>query len=152
MKTSIKNILCILFLVALVAIATVPIIRAAPRMTKTGAIPLYDSGWVLAAGGGWQTFSHNLGAFPTNVAIFAADNAFGDYPTLVLPSRKAYTAGDVWGGNVYDVYCSSLRTYWQPDGIAYHQGQNKWYQRGTDYVRVLVFSADDAFGGPPCRP
>lgn len=148
-EVRVKKVLILGMVLILVLLLTITYVGAAPR--ATGVEPLYDSGWVLTTSG-FQEFEHGLNAWPTLISIYVADNSDGDFPSAVFDNRNNGSYN--YGGSVRDVYCTSLRIYWQANGIAYNHNPyiNRWYQRGTDYARVLIFSADGAFGGPPCRP
>lgn len=103
--------------------------------TCSNPIPLYDSGWVLSAAG-VHTFTHNLTQLPTLWSLMAADDASGTTPTPMLRGTHDATHGFGEGAMSTTTFTVGLSV----DGYA-HNG-TKWYVRGTDYIRLLIWTAE----------
>ena len=100
--------------------------------------PLYDSGWLLS-GATTHTFTHNLGVLPLLYSLLAADDANGTNPTPMLAGR--FDSGATYYGayeNGMSITQFSIRL--MPDGYAYNG--SAWYQRGTDYIRLLIWATE----------
>jgi len=108
---------------------------AAPLASTSGPTPLYDSGWVLTTSG-TQTFTHDLHERPTLWGLYAADDGDGMAPANALLYERM-GASDKYGGIVGLLGCTEVQVAWQEDGIAWSTTQSKWYQRGTDYARLV---------------
>lgn len=106
-------------------------------MTRFGD-PLYDSGWVLSAAG-VHTFTHNLGELPTAITLMAADDGSGTNPVIMLMGRDG-----TYGFVEDDVTTTQLKVNLGADGYAYSSAAAKWYVRGTDYIRLLIWAIDAA--------
>lgn len=120
---------------------------AAPLATTYGPTPLYDSDWVACSGDGeTQTFSHGLDAWPTLWTVYAANDDEGQYPTE-SPTNFYFSSewfGHLPAGTNYD----TLKVLWR-ERIGYH-ATGGWHYADSDYVRVVIWAADDGFG--PIRP
>ena len=137
MKTRITVLL--LALLAIVVAISVSPIQAAPPATLYGPEPLYDSGWVRTTSG-YQSFSHDLQAFPTLWTLTVADDYTGD-GAAGSPNAFVTTSG-YYGHLVVNILQMDLEVLWLEDGIGYSKHMDKWYQRGTDYARLRIFALD----------
>lgn len=102
--------------------------------------PLYDSGWVLSAAGGTQTFTHNLGHLPLLWSLMAAKDANGADPVPMLVGR--FSSAGVWlGFEESDLSTTQFVISIFSGGYALHNVT--WYQRGTHYIRLLIWAVEE---------
>ena len=101
--------------------------------------PLYDSGWVLSAVGGTHTFTHNLGKLPTQISLMAADDSSGTNPVIMVQGRDSIPG---YGCREHDLTATKVEVYLDISGYAYSGAAAKWYIRGTDYIRLLMWAID----------
>lgn len=104
---------------------------------------LYDSGWELSAAGGSHTFTHNLGKLPLLWSILAADDSSGTDP---VPCLMGQTNDGAWQGirENNPVTTTTFNVYLHAGaGRGYAYNGTKWYVRGTDYIRLLIWAVGD---------
>lgn len=99
---------------------------------------LYDSGWVLSTAG-VHTFTHNLGALPTLWSLLAADDASGTDPTPMIVG-SIIDGANQYGFREEGMSTTQFNVLLRGNGYAYNG--SKWYQRGTDHIRFLIWATE----------
>lgn len=128
-------------------------VQAAPL--RAGDTPIYDSGWFTMTTSDWIT--HSLDAIPTDYVILVSDgSAPGNYVTAAAPWFWKHDNGKEFGHTVTALCRTAgnhdvMKIYWAPDGVAWSDQDSRWFERGEDAARVLIFAASNV-GGCPYRP
>lgn len=147
---TVKRTILVVCCVVCVALAVVTISNP---VAANPASPVYDSGWVQS-GSTKHTFNLTVNGVPTDYIILAADDSSGNYPTVVT-ERYWYGTSLVYGALTTCVNNGSIELALGTNGYAKEQTKG-WYQRGTDYIRLIVYETKylnhSSATCPPYRP
>jgi hypothetical protein len=140
--------------------AVVPVANVQAAPLGAGDTPLYDSGW-FSMTNPFDWITHSLDAIPTDFVVLVSDgSAAGNFVTEASPRFFIHGNGKEFGYSVTALckvtgegttHQDYMKIYWAPDGVAWSNEDSRWFERGEDVARVIIFAADNV-GGCPYRP